>query len=61
MAEGDWEHKDATWSSHRNSADGELSDWLDNHCEGGWEVIKISRNFNSQNQATWVVFRRKED
>ena len=31
--------------------------WLDMQCEGGWEVLKISRSFT--NRETWCVFRRR--
>ena len=33
-------------------------EFLDLHCKGGWEVLKISRDFNSQHQDTWCIFRR---
>ena len=38
-------------------------EWLNWQCENGWEVIKISRNFNIGNgdcphHETWCVFRR---
>jgi hypothetical protein len=33
-------------------------EFLDLHCRGGWEVFKISRNFNSANEDTWCIFRR---
>ena len=33
--------------------------WLDSECEDGWEVLKISRDFNSEGQGTWVVFRKE--
>jgi len=33
--------------------------WLDFHCLEGWEVFKISRDFNSKHQRTWCVFRRQ--
>ena len=35
--------------------------WLDAQCDGGWEVFKISRDFNPGRhdfQRTWCVFRR---
>tara|TARA_B100000767_G_C19273830_1_gene332512 strand:- start:136 stop:396 length:261 start_codon:yes stop_codon:yes gene_type:complete len=32
--------------------------WLDYHCDGGWEVLKISRDFHSQVSKTWCIFRR---
>ncbi|MBT4059037.1 MAG: hypothetical protein HOE69_01855 [Euryarchaeota archaeon] len=34
-------------------------DWLNLLCSDGWEVLKISRDFNNANQATWVVFRKQ--
>ena len=35
-------------------------EWLDWQCKDGWEVIKISRDFNSvEDKDTWCVFRRK--
>lgn len=39
-----------------------FSQWLDAHCEGGWEVIKISRDFNPDKydfNRTWCVFRKQ--
>ena len=35
----------------------QFTDWLDWQCEDGWEVFKISRNF--ENSDTWCVFRKK--
>ena len=36
-----------------------FTEWLDWQCTDGWEVIKISRDFNSGNlEDTWCVFRR---
>ncbi len=32
-------------------------EFLDLHCKGGWEVFKISRDFNN-NSGTWCIFRR---
>jgi len=37
-----------------------FSDWLDYYCGGGWEVFKISRNFQAENEQTWCLFRKKE-
>jgi len=34
-------------------------DWLNLLCSDGWEVLKISRNFNNSNKSTWVVFRKQ--
>ena len=36
-----------------------FTEWLDWQCEGGWEVIKISRKFNDFDRPSWCVFRRK--
>ena len=36
-----------------------FTEWLDWQCKGGWEVIKISRNFSDARSGTWCVFRRK--
>ena len=33
-------------------------EFLDLQCTGGWEVFKVSRNFNSPMQETWCIFRR---
>ena len=35
-----------------------FTEWLNWHCEGGWEVFKISRDFN-HGSGTWCVFRKK--
>jgi len=35
-----------------------FTQWLDYHCQDGWEVFKISRDFNSRGNNTWCVFRR---
>ena len=34
-------------------------DWLNLLCSDGWEVLKISRNFQSETNDTWVVFRKQ--
>ena len=39
-----------------------FSQWLDAHCDGGWEVIQISRDFNPDKydfNRTWCVFRKQ--
>ena len=36
-----------------------FTDWLDKQCADDWEVLKISRNFNSDLAETWVVFRKQ--
>jgi hypothetical protein len=36
-----------------------FTEWLNWHCEGGWEVFKISRDFNGDS-GTWCIFRKKE-
>ena len=41
------------------NGDIEFTDWLDLHCVGGWEVLKISRDFNDKHWRTWVVFRKQ--
>ena len=67
----DWVHKERTWVegqmySHSEpemtATDGDLYpenfiQWLDWQCEGGWEVFKISRDFNGSS-GTWCIFRR---
>ena len=35
----------------------DFTSWLDWQCEGGWEVFKISRDFNG-GSGTWCIFRR---
>ena len=46
--------------SQNENADGHtFTQWLDIECEDGWEVLKISRAFNSINSRTWVVFRKQ--
>ena len=35
-----------------------FTEWLDWQCEEGWEVFKISRDFDSHDAATWCIFRR---
>ena len=37
----------------------DFSTWLDYQCEEGWEVFKISRDFNGDS-GTWCIFRKKE-
>jgi len=37
----------------------DFSTWLDYQCEEGWEVFKISRDFNGAG-GTWCIFRKKE-
>jgi hypothetical protein len=50
-----WLHKENYWYNDR----GPFPQWLDKECEDGWEVLKISRDFNSEGQGTWVVFRKE--
>ena len=38
----------------------EFEDWLNYQCEHGWEVFKISRDFNGGN-GTWCIFRKKTE
>jgi len=67
MAKGDWEHKEAVWITEQNQntrawknpISGEFCSWLDRHCRDGWEVLKISRDFQARDANTWVVFRRR--
>ena len=70
MAE--WEHKERNWNYRQQenlsgqrietyswpSQHKKFPEWLDWQCEGGWEVFKISRNFNTNEDDTWCVFRR---
>jgi len=65
----DWMHKEATWvAGIHTSSDWEgnpsgwkqgplFPEWLDERCKGGWEVFKISRDFNGPS-GTWCIFRR---
>ena len=34
-------------------------EWLDYHCDGGWEVFKIIRSYNTskQREEIWCIFR----
>ena len=45
----------------KNYAGLTFTQWLDTECkmDGGWEVLKISRNFRSLDKRTWVVFRQQ--
>ena len=45
-------------SSEFRAKGASFTQWLDFHCSEGWEVFKISRDFNSEHQYTWCVFRR---
>jgi len=38
-----------------------FTEWLNWHCEGGWEVFKISRDFRTEEGATWCIFRKKTE
>ena len=74
MAE--WKHKERNWSRQfQDNLSGESIDtyygpvkvtqnfpeWLDWQCEEGWEIFKISRNFNEQARVgTWCIFRKRE-
>jgi len=33
--------------------------WLDFECEEGWEVLKISRDFQDEQSKTWALFRKQ--
>jgi hypothetical protein len=37
----------------------DFTTWLGHHSKEGWEIFKISRIFNSSNEDTWCIFRRK--
>ena len=54
----DWKHKEATWI-HNEGNSTLFHEWLNRQCKGGWEVVKIARDFNSYGNPTWCVFRRK--
>jgi len=61
-----WEHNSVEGCSfpkvmsQNANADGHtFTQWLDLECEDGWEVLKISRAFSSNNSSTWVVFRKQ--
>ena len=68
MAE--WEHKERDWNEYyysdlkgkrlddRSVSPRSFTEWLDWQCTDGWEVFKISRDFNSSRSDTWCVFRR---
>ena len=68
MCMAEWEHKDRVWTVigyqdpygrlTRQDPGLSFADWLDLQCKGGWEVFKISRNFNSNDDDTWCIFRR---
>jgi hypothetical protein len=74
MAE--WEHKERNWNyRQQENLSGQRIDtesqfhrghhkkfpeWLDWQCEGGWEVFKISRDYNCQLDSTWCIFRKKK-
>ena len=74
MAE--WKHKERKWSKqYQANLSGNIIDtkygpvhvtknfpeWLDWQCEGGWEIFKISRNFNAGSGGdTWCIFRKME-
>ena len=61
----DWIHKEEYWRNdnregeHREPMD--FDEWLDKKCKRGWEVFKISRDFNSHSDSTWCVFRKKDE
>ena len=71
----DWKHKQRNWSAwfqddyqgDRIRVDGgrfkddylAFDDWLNMQCTNGWEVIKISRGFNTADFSTWCIFRKK--
>lgn len=68
----DWKHYEAIWDS-RDETDEEwlsFTEWLDEMCEGGGEVIKIQRYARKKSRSgmkgeigwdeVWCVFRKKE-
>ena len=71
----DWEHKQRNWSKwhqddywgnrisiHEPGFENEymrFDNWLNMQCKNGWEVIKISRGFNTADGSTWCIFRKK--
>ena len=65
--EGKWIHKEDWWDNDKKDGYGDLIplshsnfiEWLNEQCEDGWEVLKISRDFNSKWHSTWVVFRKQ--
>ncbi len=64
MAKQEWLHFEATWTmtswveKEGKSERISFAEWLDLQCEDGWEVLKISRDFNDHQYKTWVVFRK---
>ena len=60
-----WKHKEEWFegaSYYKDGYDmqkGDFTKWLDEQCKGGWEVLKIARDFQSDANRTWVVFRRE--
>jgi len=58
-----WIHKEAWWanydSDNANLMNANFTEWLNEQCEDGWEVLKISREFQSSTHHTWVVFRKQ--
>ena len=67
--ESKWIHKEDWWYNGMKDGYGELIplshsnfiEWLNEQCEDGWEVLKISRDFNSEWHSTWVVFRKQAE
>jgi hypothetical protein len=56
MAKGDWQHKASTWNDSHTGG-GIFSVWLDNHCEGGWELHKMSTHAVHDEYAGSTVYR----
>ena len=60
LVEESWGFRNQDFESRQKYLEKALSfpQWLDYQCLEGWEVFKISRDFNSDGQRTWCVFRR---
>jgi hypothetical protein len=57
-----WIHKEELWRNPLNGvhpAESNFTEWLDERCTDGWEVLKISRDFQNPKHVTWVVFRKQ--
>ena len=57
-----WIHKEAWWQHDGHQVavqNAGFIEWLNEQCEDGWEVLKISRVFSGVHRNTWVVFRKQ--